>query len=215
MAAPAIPPIRLGPIGTGLAVEKLHRPALRRLADRYVVTAFTDRSAEQSRRFADYSGAGPARAAADRAALLARNDVDAVLISVPIPLLVRGGARRAHGRQGRARRLRCAERGQRDGRPAGAQLRGTGGRTGARPRARCGPGTAVAAPWLDRAVRRAARTTHQQFGVLRRMNDPQRGARLAVPPVATSPVGTRPLDRAREEWSWKTKRTGRGARSSG
>jgi hypothetical protein len=44
MAAPTIP-IRLGLISTGLAVEKLHWPALRRLADRYVVTAFTDRAA--------------------------------------------------------------------------------------------------------------------------------------------------------------------------
>ncbi|GAB3890934.1 hypothetical protein GCM10029964_063280 [Kibdelosporangium lantanae] len=87
MAAPTIHPIRLGLIGTGLAVEKLHWPALRGLGDRYVVTAFTDRSAEQSRRFADYSGVGPDRAAADRAALLARDDVDAVLISVPIPHL--------------------------------------------------------------------------------------------------------------------------------
>jgi predicted dehydrogenase len=87
MAAPVIPPIRLGLIGTGLAVEKLHWPALRRLADRYVVTAFTDSSAEQRRRFAGYSGTDPARAAADRAALLARDDVDAVLISVPIPHL--------------------------------------------------------------------------------------------------------------------------------
>jgi predicted dehydrogenase len=51
MAANTIPPIRLGLIGTGLAVEKLHRPALRGLADRYVVTAFTDRSGEQSRLF--------------------------------------------------------------------------------------------------------------------------------------------------------------------
>jgi predicted dehydrogenase len=87
MAAPTTPPIRLGLIGTGLAVEKLHWPALRGLADRYVVTAFTDSSAEQSRRFADYSGVGPAGAAPDRAALLARDDVDAVLISVPIPHL--------------------------------------------------------------------------------------------------------------------------------
>ena len=87
MAAPTIPPIRLGLIGTGLAVEKLHWPALRGLADRYVITAFTDRSGEQSRRFADYSGASPAQAATDRAALLARDDVDAVLISVPIPHL--------------------------------------------------------------------------------------------------------------------------------
>jgi predicted dehydrogenase len=37
MAAPVIPPIRLGLIGTGLAVEKLHWPALRGLADRYEV----------------------------------------------------------------------------------------------------------------------------------------------------------------------------------
>jgi predicted dehydrogenase len=87
MAAPTIPPIGLGLIGTGLAVEKLHWPALRELTDRYVVTAFTDASAEQSRRFADYSGIDRSRAVADRAALLARDDVDAVLISVPIPYL--------------------------------------------------------------------------------------------------------------------------------
>ncbi|MDQ7809468.1 Gfo/Idh/MocA family oxidoreductase [Amycolatopsis sp. A133] len=87
MAASAIPPIRLGLIGTGLAVEKLHWPALRGLTDRYEVTAFTDPSAEQRRRFTGYSGIDPALATADRAALLAREDVDAVLISVPIPHL--------------------------------------------------------------------------------------------------------------------------------
>lgn len=64
MAAPPIPPIRLGLIGTGLAVEKLHWPASRGLTDRYVVTAFTDSAAEQSGRFADYSGVDPARATA-------------------------------------------------------------------------------------------------------------------------------------------------------
>ncbi|WP_318306607.1 Gfo/Idh/MocA family protein [Amycolatopsis solani] len=87
MAAPAIPPIRLGLIGTGLAIEKLHWPALCGLADRYVVTAFTDSSAGQCRRFAGYSGVDPALAVADRTALLAREDVDAVLVSVPIPHL--------------------------------------------------------------------------------------------------------------------------------
>ena len=87
MGAPGIPPIRLGLIGTGLAIEKLHWPALRGLTDRYVVTAFTDSSAEQSRRFAAYSGTDPALATPDRAALLARDDVDAVLVSVPIPHL--------------------------------------------------------------------------------------------------------------------------------
>ncbi|MEU0796834.1 Gfo/Idh/MocA family oxidoreductase [Amycolatopsis sp. NPDC005961] len=87
MAASAIPPIRLGLIGTGLAVEKLHWPALRTLADRFTVTAFTDSADEQSTRFAAYSGTDPALAVADRTALLARDDVDAVLISVPIPHL--------------------------------------------------------------------------------------------------------------------------------
>jgi predicted dehydrogenase len=48
MAAPPIPPIRLGLIGTGLAVEKPHWPALRTLADRYEVTALTDSSAAPS-----------------------------------------------------------------------------------------------------------------------------------------------------------------------
>jgi predicted dehydrogenase len=293
MAAPPIPPIRLGLIGTGLAVEKLHWPALRGLADRYEVTAFTDSSAEQSRRFADYSGVGPARVAADRAAAFLalaaghpdrtfvvgenffyRDDlryaralldggvhldvgvhhiaqirllcgdiarvhgaVQAANSTIDAPsdlalnLVFTGGAignytasypeipvppepndMRLYGTEGvlagssSERRVTHsgsdatthktvfrgidngyrAERGQGDGRPAGSRLRGTGGRTGARPRARRGPGTAVAAPWLDRAVRRAARTTHQQFGVFRRMNDPQRGARLAVPAVATS-----------------------------
>ena len=80
-------PIRLGLIGTGLAVEQLHWPALRRMPDRYVVTAFADRSAEQGGRFAALSGLDPTRGTTDHHELLARDDVDAVLISVPIPLL--------------------------------------------------------------------------------------------------------------------------------
>jgi predicted dehydrogenase len=80
-------PIRLGVIGTGLAVEHLHWPALRRMPDRYTVTAFADVDAEQAARFAAYSGVGMARFHADHRDLLARDDVDAVLVSVPIPLL--------------------------------------------------------------------------------------------------------------------------------
>jgi predicted dehydrogenase len=80
-------PIRLGLIGTGLAVEHLHWPALRRMPDRFTVTAFADRDAEQRRRFAALSGLDPAAGTADHRELLARDDVDAVLVSVPIPVL--------------------------------------------------------------------------------------------------------------------------------
>jgi predicted dehydrogenase len=80
-------PIRLGVIGTGLAVEQLHWPALRRMPDRFVVTAFADPSAEQAARFAAYSGVDGSRHHGDHRDLLARDDVDAVLVSVPIPLL--------------------------------------------------------------------------------------------------------------------------------
>jgi predicted dehydrogenase len=79
--------IRLGLIGTGLAVEKLHWPALRRLEDRYVVTAFADLSVAQGERFSSYSGVAMAGFTTDHHRLLARDDVDAVLISVPIPSL--------------------------------------------------------------------------------------------------------------------------------
>jgi predicted dehydrogenase len=80
-------PIRLGVIGTGLAVEQLHWPALRRMPDRFVVTAFADPSPEQAARFAAYSGVDASRHHTDHRDLLARDDVDAVLVSVPIPVL--------------------------------------------------------------------------------------------------------------------------------
>ena len=80
-------PIRLGIIGTGLAVEQLHWPALRRMPERFAVTAFADPSPEKAARFSAYSGVDASRHHADHRDLLARDDVDAVLVSVPIPLL--------------------------------------------------------------------------------------------------------------------------------
>lgn len=79
-------PIRLGIIGTGLAVEKLHWPALKQLPDRFTVTAFSNRGRENAERFAAYSDAGMDRFVPDYQDLLRRDDVDAVLLSVPIPM---------------------------------------------------------------------------------------------------------------------------------
>ena len=78
--------IRLGIIGTGLAVEKLHWPALRQLTAEFRVTAFTNRSRPNAERFAHYSGTPMSAFVADYQDLLGRDDVDAVLISLPIPL---------------------------------------------------------------------------------------------------------------------------------
>jgi predicted dehydrogenase len=80
-------PVRLGLIGTGLAVEQLHWPALRQMPDRYLVRAFSDLSLSQAQRYASFSGVSMEGYSADYHALLARKDVDAVLISLPIPLL--------------------------------------------------------------------------------------------------------------------------------
>ena len=86
-AAGAAPrPVRLGVIGTGLAVEKLHWPALRRMPERFVIAAYADPNRENAERFAAYSGAPPDAYTTDPDALLRREDVEAVLVSVPIPL---------------------------------------------------------------------------------------------------------------------------------
>ena len=51
-------PIRLGVIGTGLALERLHWPALRQLPEQYTITAFAEASQEHATHFADYTGVG-------------------------------------------------------------------------------------------------------------------------------------------------------------
>jgi predicted dehydrogenase len=79
-------PIRLGITGTGLAVEKLHWPALKRMTDRFKVVAFCDVERAHAEHFAAYSGAAMDGYTADFRDLLRRDDVDAVLVSLPIPL---------------------------------------------------------------------------------------------------------------------------------
>ncbi len=78
--------LNLGIIGTGLAVEKLHWPALQALGDRYRVVAFCDLERDHAAHFADYAGADMNAFTRDYHQLLAREDVDVVLISLPIPI---------------------------------------------------------------------------------------------------------------------------------
>lgn len=79
-------PIRLGVIGTGLAVEKLHWPALRQMPTRFQIVAFANHTRPKAAAFAAYSGASMDNYYEDYADLLRREDVEAVLISLPIPL---------------------------------------------------------------------------------------------------------------------------------
>jgi predicted dehydrogenase len=86
-ASPDAPrPVRLGIIGTGLAVEQLHWPALKQLPDRFQIAAFANHTRPKAEQFAAYSGASLDDYHADYHDLLRRDDVEAVLISLPIPL---------------------------------------------------------------------------------------------------------------------------------
>jgi predicted dehydrogenase len=80
--------IRLGIIGTGLAVKKLHWPALGRMMDRFVVTAFANRTRSTAEEFASLANLPMDDYVSDYHALLRRDDVEAVLVCVPIPQLL-------------------------------------------------------------------------------------------------------------------------------
>ena len=77
--------LNLGIIGTGLAVEKLHWPALLALEDRFRIVAFCALERDHAEHFASYAHADMEQFTRDYHQLLAREDVDAVLISLPIP----------------------------------------------------------------------------------------------------------------------------------
>ncbi|HSB69674.1 MAG TPA: Gfo/Idh/MocA family oxidoreductase [Candidatus Methylomirabilis sp.] len=86
--SPEVRPIRLGIIGTGLAVRKLHWPALARLSDRFVVAAFANRTRATGEEFAALAKLSMADYCSDYHDLLRRDDVEAVLNCVPIPQLL-------------------------------------------------------------------------------------------------------------------------------
>lgn len=91
MTAPlssAIRSIRLGIIGTGLAVKKVHWPALARMPDRFVVAAFANRTRATAEEFASLADLSMDGYSSDYHDLLRRDDVEAVLVCVPIPRLL-------------------------------------------------------------------------------------------------------------------------------
>jgi predicted dehydrogenase len=81
-------PIRLGIIGTGLAVRKLHWPALVRLPDRFTVAAFANRTRATAEEFSALAQLPMDRYTPDYQTLLRQDDVEAVLVCVPIPQLL-------------------------------------------------------------------------------------------------------------------------------
>lgn len=79
-------PIKLGVIGTGLAWERLHYPAIQELGDRYQVVAVCDQDRSRAEAAAAQLGLGKEHVYTDYRELLGRFDVEAVDILVPIPL---------------------------------------------------------------------------------------------------------------------------------
>ncbi len=82
------PPIRLGIIGTGLAAKKLHWPALAKMRDRFEVVGLANRTRSTAEDFAALAGLPMDGYSADYRDVLARSDIEAVLIGVPIPQLL-------------------------------------------------------------------------------------------------------------------------------
>lgn len=77
-------PITLGIIGAGLAVKKLHWPALERLRDRFNVVAVAD--IDRARAEATAQMVGAQHSFTNYHDLLALGDLDAVLLALPIHL---------------------------------------------------------------------------------------------------------------------------------
>jgi len=76
--------IKLGVIGTGMAWERLHWPALAKLSDKYEIAAVCNKTVEKAQNFANSISLPPDRAYAENQEMLARDDIDAVDVLVPI-----------------------------------------------------------------------------------------------------------------------------------
>jgi predicted dehydrogenase len=76
--------IRLAVIGTGLAWERLHWPAISELNDKYEIVALCNRTKSDAENFAATIGLDKSNVYDDCNEMLKRNDIDAVDVLVPI-----------------------------------------------------------------------------------------------------------------------------------
>ncbi len=76
--------IKLGIIGTGLAWEKLHFPALKRLKENFEITAICNENPEKAKKAADELGLGSDKIFTCHDRMLKTADIEAVDIMVPI-----------------------------------------------------------------------------------------------------------------------------------
>jgi len=76
--------IKLGIIGCGIAARNLHWPALKRMPDKFEITAVCNHTPEKARTFSELVGGVPYMQ--DYRELLERDDVEAVDIILPIEL---------------------------------------------------------------------------------------------------------------------------------
>jgi len=78
--------IRLGVIGTGLAWERLHYPAIKELGDKFEIVALANRTKEDAVKFAQKINLDLKNVYEDYNEMLKRTDIDAFDILVPIEL---------------------------------------------------------------------------------------------------------------------------------
>ena len=76
--------IRLGVIGTGLAWERLHYPAIKELQDKYEIAALANRTRTDAENFARSINLDQKNVYDDYTEMLKRDDIDAIDILVPI-----------------------------------------------------------------------------------------------------------------------------------
>jgi len=78
--------VRLGVIGTGMAWERLHYPAILKLKDRYEITALCNTTKQKALDFAAKISLETSHVYEDYHEMLKNESLDAVVVAVPIPL---------------------------------------------------------------------------------------------------------------------------------